>query len=276
VANQMLQAAGVDLIWQTAAWDHLACAYIGLGKFDAAIDLASKAVELNPLPEHAAGFATTLERAKKRQKHIPRLPAKQTSVREPIFGLLESGDFAAAAALIDDSSWRVRRVALGAVRFRTASENDVDVTPRARATASAILADTAGSLDREAVLSRMLALEIREQAYFARDPVPRLGDRMTREAFYREFRARGGVVIGDAAPPPAPFVDRVAVPDGRLSRVSDYVALLRDLAALPPREALAEFDLDDDTYLEVARDWSAAIDADPSLVQTIAAGLAKQ
>src|SRR5262249_24525227 len=60
VANQMLRLAGVDLIWQTVAWDHLACAYIGLGKFDLAIDFASKAAELNPLPEHEAGFATTL------------------------------------------------------------------------------------------------------------------------------------------------------------------------------------------------------------------------
>jgi hypothetical protein len=83
-------------------------------------------------------------------------------------------------------------------------------------------------------------------------------------------------VIGDSAPPPPPFVDRVVVPNGRLARVSDYVALLRDLAALPPRDALAEFDLDDDSYLEVARDWAAAIDADPTLAQTIAAGLAKQ
>jgi hypothetical protein len=170
----------------------------------------------------------------------------------------------------------VRRAALTATRYWFSSENDVDVTPRARAAATAMLADTGGTVDREAALARDVALAIREQAYFARDPVPRLGDRMTRDAFYREFRARGGVVIGQDAPPPAPFVDRVVVPNGRLARVSDYVALLRDLAALPPREALAGFDLDDDSYLEVARDWSQAIDADPTLAQTIAAGLAKQ
>ena len=202
-----------------------------------------------------------------------------------MFALLEAGDFAAAAAASADPSWRVRRAALAAARFRFAPENDVDVTPRARAAAAAVLADTSGlgrpapggAPDREALLCRMLALEIREQAYFARDPVPRLGDRMTRDAFYREFRARGGVVLGEEAPPPPPpFVDRVVVPGGKLARASDYVALLRDLAALTPREALAQFDLDEAGYLEVAKAWGAAIDADPTVAPTIAAGLAKR
>ena len=57
---------------------------------------------------------------------------------------------------------------------------------------------------------------------------------------------------------------------------SDYVALLRDLAALAPREALAQFDLDDAGYVEVSRAWAAALDADPTLARTISAGLAKR
>ncbi|HEY0193490.1 MAG TPA: hypothetical protein VGC42_20375, partial [Kofleriaceae bacterium] len=196
--------------------------------------------------------------------------------REPVFGLLEAGDFAAAASQLTHASWRIRRAALAATRFRFGSENDVDVTPRARAAAAGVLADTAGLTDREAMIARGLALAIREQAAFARDPAPRLGDRMTRDAFYREFRARGGVVLGDDAPPPARFVDRVVVANGRLARVSDYVALIRDLAVLTPREALAQFDLDDAGYIEVARAWAAAIDADPSIAELIAAGLAKR
>ena len=152
----------------------------------------------------------------------------------------------------------------------------MQVTARARAAALAVLADSVGSLDREALLARALALQIREQAYFARDPVPRLGDRMTRDAFYAEFRARGGIVLGEAAPPPPPFVDREVVPGAKVARVSDYVALLRDLAALTPREALAQFDLDDASYLEESKAWAAAIDRDPELIRTISAGLAKQ
>ena len=65
------------------------------------------------------------------------------------------------------------------------------------------------------------------------------------------------------------------MPGGRLERVSDYVALLRDLAALTPREALAQFDLDDAGYLELAKAWASAMEADPTIAQTITAGLAK-
>jgi tetratricopeptide (TPR) repeat protein len=276
IANHLLRVAGEDPLWRTCAWSHLACAYCGQGRFDEAVVLAQRAVDDNPHPENAAGFAATLERARSRTRTMPPSLSPPGKQREAVFQLLEAGDFAAAAAVIADPSWRVRRAALTATRYRFASENDVDVTPRARAAATAILADTAGVADREAMLARDIALVIREQAYFARDPVPRLGDRMTRDAFYHEFRARGGVVLGGDAPPPPRFVDRVVVPDGRLARVSDYVALLRDLAALTPREALAQFDLDDADYLDVARDWAAALDADPTLAQTIAAGLAKR
>jgi tetratricopeptide (TPR) repeat protein len=276
IANHLLRVAGDDMMWKTNAWSHLACAYAGRGKFDDAVAFAQQAVDHNPLPDNAAGFAATLARATSRTATTPAALSPPGKPREPVFHLLEAGDFAAASSLASDASWRVRRAALAATRFRFASENDVDVTPRARAAATAVLADTAGLGDREARLARDLALTVREQAYFARDPVPRLGDRMTRDAFYREFRARGGVVLGEAAPPAAKFVDRVVVPNGRLARVSDYVALLRDLAALPPREALAQFDLDDAAYVEVAKAWAAAIEADPTIAQTIAAGLAKR
>jgi tetratricopeptide (TPR) repeat protein len=255
VANHLLRVAGNDKMWLTNGWNHLACAYIGLGKFDEAAELAQKAVDQNPLPDNTAGFAATLERAKSQTKSTP--ARADTNADGP------------------PSGWRARRMELHAARFRYASENQVEVTPRARAGALAMLADTVGAMEREAILARALALEIREQAYFARDPVPHLGDRMTREAFYQEFRARGGVVLGEDAPPPAPFVDRVVVPGARIERASDYIALLRDLAQLAPKEALAQFDLDEAGYLEVATAWAAAMAADPSLAKTIETGLAK-
>jgi hypothetical protein len=196
-----------------------------------------------------------------------------------VFDLLEAGDFSAAAAQLGDPSWRVRRAALAATRMRSAADHDVAVPLRARAAAETVLAETIGVTDREAVLARDLALAIREQAYFARDPLPQLGDRMTRDAFHRELAARGGSPLAELlgpAPPAARLADRNAVPDGRLSQVSDYVALIRDLAVLTPREALAEFDLDDAGYLEVATAWARAIAADPTLAAAIAAGLAKR
>jgi hypothetical protein len=139
-----------------------------------------------------------------------------------------------------------------------------------------MLAATVGVTERDAVQCRVLALQIREQSYFARDPVPRMGDRMTRDAFYQEFRARGGVVLGDDAPPPPAFKDRIVVPGAKIERLSDYVALLRDLAALPPAEAIAQFDLDEAGYIEVAKAWAVAIEADPTVAPAIGAGLAKR
>ncbi len=275
IAKALLAAAGKDVMWQTNAWNHLACAYIGQGKFAEAVELAERAVSKNPLPDNTQAFATTLERARSKTKNTPPPLAPVGKPREPVFAHLEAGDHAAAAA-ITDTSWRVRRAALHAARFRFSSENQVSVTPRARAAALAVLADTTGTVDREALLCRALALLVREQAYFPRDPVPHLGDRMTRDAFYAEFRARGGVVLGDAAPAAAAFVDREVVPGAKVARASDYVALLRDLAALSPREALAQFDLDEAGYLDEMKRWAALLDKDPELARTISAGLAKR
>lgn len=64
---------------------------------------------------------------------------------------------------------------------------------------------------------------------------------MTREAFVRELRTRSGTITDLPAVPTVPFVDRVVIPGGKIARASDYVALLHDLAALTPAEALAPF-----------------------------------
>jgi tetratricopeptide (TPR) repeat protein len=281
IANHLLRVAGTDRMWLTSGWNHLACAYIGLGKFDEAIALAERAIADNPLPDNTPAFATTLERARSRTRAMPPPPppaspaSRATRPREPVYAMLEAGDMRSAAAQQSARSWRVRRAALHAARFRFASENHVAVTPRARAAALAVLADTTTTVDREAVQARALALLIREQAYFARDPLPPLGDRMTRDAFYAEFRARGGVVLGTDTSPPPPFVDREVLPGAKIARASDYVALLRDLAALAPHDALAQFGLDDASYLDEATQWAAALAKDPELARTISAGLRK-
>jgi tetratricopeptide (TPR) repeat protein len=276
IANHLLRVAAGDPVWLTNGWNHLACAYIGQGRFDDAVELAEKAVAQNPSPDNKSAFETTLERARNKTKTTPTATPAPGPARAPVYKLLEAGEHAAAAAQLSDKSWRARRAALHASRFRFASENQVDVTPRARAAALAVLGDTIGTMDHEALQARACALLIREHAYFARDPMPRLGDRMTREAFYQEFRARGGVVLGEDAPPPLAFVDREVVPGSKIARASDYISLLRDLAQLPPNEALAQFDLDDASYVEIAKAWAAAMDADPSIARTINAGLAKR
>jgi tetratricopeptide (TPR) repeat protein len=264
IAKRLIAMAGDDLMLLTSGWNHLACASIGLEQYADAIELAHRAIAQNPLPDNAAAFAATLERAKTQAKTLA-LDNPQTKARD-----LESY----GTTDLDDASWRVRFAALGAMRFRFGSEDRVEVTARARAAATKILAETTGLVDINAVNARVLALQIREQAYFARDPVPALGDRMTRDAFYTEFRARGGVVLGEASLPTLEFVDRVVVPGGTVSRASDYIELLRELSERTPPEALAQFDLDEAGYLDLARAWAAAMEADPTIAGTIAAGLA--
>lgn len=189
--------------------------------------------------------------------------------------LLELGDYPAAAAQLDDASWRVRTAALAALRFRTIAENHVAVTERAERGAQAILAETVGTMDPFARVARALALRIREQAHFARDPLPVLGDRITGAAFDREFRIRSGESVADEQAEPVP-ADRVVLSTSSIARISDYVALLGDLAHLPPDEALAQFDLDAAGYLEVARAWAAAMEVDPTIQPMVEAGLAKR
>lgn len=277
IASHLLRIAKDDILWMTNAWNHLACARIGQGKFEEAEKLAADAVAKNPLPDNAPSFEATLDRAKKKTKTTPPQHTPPGKQRDPVYALIDASDLSAAASSPDkDKSWRVKRAAIEAVRFRFSSENAVSVTPRARAAAAALLAETPPYRDRDVVIARCTAMQIREQSAFARDPIPMLGDRMTREAFYQEFRARGGVVLGEEAPPPPPFKDRVVVPGNPISRASDYIALLRDLAAIDPREAIKQFGLDDASYLEVARAWTVAMDADPTIAQTIAAGLAKR
>lgn len=275
VANHLLRVAD-SAMWNTHGWHHLACAHLGQGRFDEAVELAERAVAQSPVPDQAAAFRATLERAQSRTSPTPTPVPPASVAREQIFSLLEAGDHVAAAEQLGDVSWRVRRAALHACRFRLASENQVEVTPRARAAALAVLADSTGTMDHEALQARALALLIREHAYFARDPIPRLGERMTRDAFHQELRARGGVVLGEDAPPAPAFVDREVVPGSKVARASEYVSLLRDLAQLPPRDALAQFELDDASYLELAKAWAAAMDADPSIARMISAGLAKR
>src|SRR6185369_16090202 len=162
IANHLLRIAGSDVMWQTNGWNHLACAYIGLGRHDEAVELAEKAVKQNPLPDNAQNFAATLERARSRTKPTPTPVPPASVARDGIFAQLEAGDLAGAATHLGDANWRIRRAALHATRFRFASENQVEVTRRARAAALAVLADSVGTMDHEALLARAIALLIRE------------------------------------------------------------------------------------------------------------------
>src|SRR5262249_40095091 len=123
IAKHLLRVAGTDMLWKTCAWSHLACAYCGQDRFEEAIALAQKAVDLNPRPDNAASFAGTLARASPRTRTIAAPPPPPGKPREPAFDLLDAGELAAATAMITDERWRIRRAALAATRYRFAPEN---------------------------------------------------------------------------------------------------------------------------------------------------------
>ncbi|MCB9573087.1 MAG: tetratricopeptide repeat protein, partial [Kofleriaceae bacterium] len=180
IAGDLIRIAGDDVMWLTNGWNHLACCYIGLGRFDEAVALAERAVAQNPLPDNTEAFAATLARARAHQQlEVPPL-GPVGPARAPIFAQLEDGDLAGAAAQLDDPDWKVRGAALRAARFRFSSENRLEVTERARAAALRIVDAAVGVAGVDAALARAWALDVREQALFPRDPVPALGDRMTR------------------------------------------------------------------------------------------------
>jgi tetratricopeptide (TPR) repeat protein len=258
IAGALLAVAGDDAMWKSSAWNHLASAALGEGRFDDAIAHAERAIAANPVAANAPAFAATLSRARARQ-HVAAPPlALPKQQRDPVFAQLDGGNLAAVAARLADeverarSDWRLRRTALAAARYRDDGLRCVEVGRAARAAGFATLADTIGQVDRDAVIARALALRVREQAMFPRDPVP--------------------TATRTVAAAPA-FVDRVVVPTSQITRAKDYVALLRALAALQPRDALVEFGLDEAAFEEVARAWSAAFAEDPALVEVIAAGL---
>jgi tetratricopeptide (TPR) repeat protein len=238
--------------------DAYARALHALARYDDAVRMAERAIARNTNKAAASSFALTLEQAQLKAAPTFNESPRPSKVRHAAFAQLDAGDHASAAALLGERDWKARRAALAAARHRTASEYAVAVTARADRAAATTMVTTIGSLDPDAVLCRMTAMAIREQAAFARDPSPR---------FPRPAPAA-------SAAPRLP--DRVVVQGSKVARVADYVALLRDLAALAPREALQQFDLDDAGYLEVARAWGAALDADPALAADVAAGLARR
>ncbi len=248
--------------------DAYARACLALDDREHAAELARRAIERNTQPGAAAALQSTLDRATGGPGATAVDPAGAPA-RDPAFVALDRGDFATAIAALDaldaetrarprGRDWQALRAAIAAVRHRSSGEM-VGVTHRARSAAAAVLAETTGSFERGPVLCRIAALAIREQAELARDPMPRLGD---------STRA-----VEPAPPVPT---DHVMVSGSKVSRLGEYVALLRDLAALGPGEALEQFGLDHEAYLEVGRAWGAAIDANPELAAAVSAALARR
>ncbi len=138
-----------------------------------------------------------------------------------------------------------------------------------------VLSRTVGARDPSAALARSFALDLRTQACFPRDPSPPLGDRPTRADLYREFRARGGVLVGDAGVcPPVTIDERALVPGSRAPTVRDLAALLHALGRGRPREVLTAHELDLASYEALCEAWRPHL-AEESVARSLEALLAE-
>ncbi len=275
IAEHLIRAAGKDVMWLTNGWNHLACAYLGLGRFDDAVKWAKKAVEKNPLPDNTENFAKTLQqRAKERQRYVAAPVVPTEPQRHPAYLLAETGDLAAVLSFATSDDWNARRAGLRAARFRYASDNHTPVTKVARDAASLALEQSTAHAGGPAAICRSFALDLRTEGLdCACGRVPDLGDRLTRHAFYEEFRARGGVVVGEAPDTRAEFVDQVLFDGQPIASLSEYLALIQDVSSLPIAAALEKHSLAHAQYLGVCHRWGKRLDDDPALRSSVAVGL---
>jgi tetratricopeptide (TPR) repeat protein len=268
VTKRLEAVAGSDLELQACVFHRRACADIGLERWEDALRHVRRAIELNPAAARKRYLLETLARAERREK-APVTGVEKDATAAALESLSE-GDFQSAMTLSESADWRLRYVALLASEFRYETENEVPVTPRARKASERVLRDSRGAMDREAILARIEALSIRENALFSLDPPPPLGDRLTRARFRRDLALRGGL-------PAPPEPDGALPPDAHLpegapiTHASAYAELLRALCGTNPRGALLARGLDLDTYERVAVAWSAAMARDADLAASVRA-----
>ncbi|HEY0476436.1 MAG TPA: hypothetical protein VGD37_02880 [Kofleriaceae bacterium] len=139
--------------------------------------------------ELAADLADTMDRIVA-QDAPPVRDSVELSLERLACDDLEAGKFESLVAAVSSPSWAIARVALAACEVRREDESGIPVSPRALDAAVAILERSAGATQPEAVLARIRALRIRDNALIQIDPPPPLGARDTPEDFERGYAER--------------------------------------------------------------------------------------
>jgi tetratricopeptide (TPR) repeat protein len=189
IAQQLVSARGAPKEVRVVGLHAMARALAGQGRHVDAHPYAKEAARLAPNGELAAELIETMDRIVAQQ--IP--PVRETEERTMERGAwadLESGRFESLWNATSSPSWGVTRAALAACEFRTHEESGIPVSPRALEAAVAVLARTAGATNHDAVLARIRALRIRDNAFIQIDPPPPLGVRMSTEDFLRAYQER--------------------------------------------------------------------------------------
>ena len=167
----------------------MARALAGQGRHVDAHPYAKAAGELGPNGEVAAELIETLDRIVAQQTPSTRA-SPESSMERIAFGELEASNVDVLQAAVTSPSWGVTRAALIACEFRKDDESGIPVAPRALDAAVSVLGRSEGAVGTDAVLARIRALRIRDNAFIQLDPPPPLGLRYTTEEFERLFQER--------------------------------------------------------------------------------------
>jgi tetratricopeptide (TPR) repeat protein len=189
VAQQLIADKSLPRDTKIAGLHAMARALAGQGRHVDAYPYAKAAADLGPNGDVAAELLDTMDRIIAQQTP-PVRTSGESSMERLAFAELEASRVEALAAAVTSPSWGVTRAALVASEFRKDDESGIPVSPRALDAAVAVLARSHGATAIDAVLARIRALRIRDNAFIQLDPPPPLGVRFTTEEFERLFAER--------------------------------------------------------------------------------------
>ena len=186
---QQLMTGRTDKTIRIVGLHAMARALAGQGRHVDAHPYAKEAARLGPNGELAAELIETMDRIVAQQEP-PVRPSPERSMERTAWADLEAGRFASLTSAITSPSWGITRAALAACEFRTDDESGIPVAPRALDAAITVLDRTRGGTHIDAVLARIRALRIRDNAFIQIDPPPPLGVRYSTEDFERAYAER--------------------------------------------------------------------------------------
>jgi tetratricopeptide (TPR) repeat protein len=189
VAAQLINNRSLQRDMRIVGLHAMARALAGQGRHVDAHPYAKEAARLGPNGELAADLIETMDRIVAQQTP-PVRTSLEYSMERQAWAELEAGRFQTLTSAITSPSWGITRAALAACEFRTQDENGIPVAPRALEAAVAVLGRTVGATTPDAVLARVRALRIRDNAFIQIDPPPPLGLRYSVEDFERAYMER--------------------------------------------------------------------------------------
>jgi hypothetical protein len=189
IAQQLIGMKSASRDVRIVGLHAMARALAGQGRHVDAHPYAKEAGRLGPNGDLAQDLIETMDRIVAQQTP-PIRASTEVSMERQAFADLEAGNFESLTSAITSPSWGITRAALTACEFRTEDESGIPVAPRALDAAVAVLGRTEGSITPDAVLARIRALRIRDNAYIQIDPPPPLGLRYTPEEFERAYLER--------------------------------------------------------------------------------------